>query len=286
MNGVPFTICANILVFLLLPSIAAGQDQSWFQKHLWKDPARYEGLFDQPNARRAYDILSFRAVSSPGDLDSVKAPDSTLHVGYFVPEGLPPNSSDEGPVSIRVRQIHGRVHYLMKSYDPAHDPKKWNVFSWPEKDVLLTSPVDIKNLGVVVRLGGDNEYNENLAPALFFSNAPKQPLTIRRYELVLKIQEGALTSLSYRWSVEGNHEAPDPTAKISGLCFYSPAAACSAHPVKGTIEDSSVITLSLDLADVPPGQVHLSIEGQYQNEDGKLLANYHFFHQPHYTGHD
>jgi hypothetical protein len=170
----------------------------------------------------------------------------------------------------------------MKSYDPSHKPGKWNEFSWPEKTVISESPLDAKNLGVVVRLGSDNEYAEDIAPAIFYSDKAPSTLHIDRYHLILKIQEKSLSLLSYRWSYEPD-SGSSQTVKAPPPCFYSAAEACAAHAPKEIVDQNSTVTLDLDLAKAPPGYIRVSIEGEYHNEDGKLLATYRFYHQPEYT---
>ena len=272
-----FVIVSVFALALLGPSKVAGQDQSWLDKNLRSDPKRYEGLLDQPNAKREYDVMSFLAIP---DQSLILKKDSqlSLHVSYFVPQEAA-KGDGKTPVYIQVKQLKGRVNYLMKSYDPGHSPGQWNEFSWPEKAVISESPVDAQNLGVVVRLGSDNEYAEDLAPALFYTDSRLPNLRIGRYKLVLKIQEKSLSSLSYRWSYEPG-SGPSRTVKTPSPCFYSLADHCASHAPKEIIDQNSTVTLDLNLAQVPAGYIRVAIEGEYHNEDGKLLATYRFYHQP------
>ncbi|HEY1731255.1 MAG TPA: hypothetical protein VGG15_05885, partial [Terriglobales bacterium] len=144
------------------------------------------------------------------------------------------------------------------------------------------SPIDAKNLGVVVRLGSDNEYAGNLAPALFYTENDLPVLNIDRYNLVLKIQEKSLSSLSYRWSYEPAAGSSGQSVTNPPPCFYSAADPCSRHQPRESIEQNSTVTLELNLAHVPAGYIRVSIEGDYHNEDGKLLATYRFYHEPEY----
>ncbi len=272
-----FVVSSIFALALVVPSVAAGQDQSWLKKNLRNDPKRYEGLLDQPNARREYDVMSFIAVPDQA-LTLAKDSQLALHVSYFVPERAV-GSDGKNPVYIRVKQLKGRVNYLMKSYDPDHNPGQWNQFSWPEKTVISESPVDAKNLGVIVRLGSDNEYAEDLAPALFYTESSLPGLKINRYNLILKIQEKSLASLSYRWNYESASGSSAQAVRSPAACFYSAAEPCAAHAPREIIDQNSTVTLQLDLANVPPGYIRVSIEGEYHNEDGKLLANYRFYHQ-------
>jgi hypothetical protein len=248
------------LSLLAFPPAAPGQDAQWFQHNDKGD--RYEGLIDQPNAKREYTVLAFFAFHEnlPRDLKG------NLHVKYFVP--------DKEPVFIQARQNTRRTNYLMVSKGAPSLPGQWNHFQWPAGEVLGRPNLDHSDLGVVVRLKSDNEYTEDLAPAVFYNQAEPRTLS-RQYELILKLQRYSITRLKYTITAAGS---PPVT------CFYVKNS-CSREPAgsEGFIEVGNVVSLPIDLRSVTKAaDVNIQIEGEYKDRDDSLHAAYRFHHQPDY----
>ncbi len=249
--------CAIVLVFCA--SSIKAQDARWLHDN---DRAnRYEGLLDQPNAKRAYDILGFSGFGQnlekiPPDKSAVN-----LHVGYCLSEPV--------PVFIEARQVRGRTQYLMKSKDAPH-LKGWNIFQpWPVNTVLFAYGIDPNALGIVARLNSDNEYAEYLAPAIFYADQP--PAHISQYSLSITVRQKR-ANLTYDYAA-GTH--------TPRKCFFSPSQPClPAARGDMSVEAGGVIPLILEFEDFPAGSATVHITGSYANSDEKLFAQFHFSHFP------
>jgi hypothetical protein len=181
------------LSWILVAAVLHSQDTSWLEANRRTKPNRSEGLMDTPNAKREYTVAAFFALPRE-PLDA--QPRGYLHVKYYLP-------GDEA-VFIQARQMLWRSNYLMIS-KPESVPKnrqQWNDFSWPAEDVITARRVDASNLGVVVRLNSDNEYAEELAPAVLYNRAEPRQLS-GKYELRLKIQQYPLVQLEYKIAIQG-----------------------------------------------------------------------------------
>src|SRR3974377_439898 len=83
-------------------------------------------------------------------------------------------------------------------------PNGWREFSgWPVSDVLKPNGVNASNLGVIVRLNSNEEYQETLAPPILPSSA-QLPAAIEEYELYLKV-DSKLRSLDYKVDGAGGY---------------------------------------------------------------------------------
>lgn len=264
------------MVFCLVFSgvAATTQDTAWFEQHKKSNPDRFEGLVDQPNARSEYDVLSLLGSTSttPSKLSVDKQ--EYLHVRYCRPKP----DADAGPVFIEVRQLTGHVNYLMKAA-----PKKWNDgwndFSWPVKDVIWADNINPNNLGVVIRFGQDKEFGSDIVPAVFSaSSTPDAETTfsehIQSYAFTLRVQH-SIQYLSYE-TLANN--------KLLKNCYYlNEFHPCQSKKPDDTanasIEEGNVITLHLDMSDVPEGPVTVRVRGQYLNSDEELSAVFHFKHE-------
>ncbi len=261
---------------------AAAQDQTWLQKNHRERPDRYEGLLDQSNAKREYDVLGFFARMAYSE-KLPENPHSDLCVSYFPPPSAPDSDAN---IYIEARELSGHTHYLMragpeKPTDPCGtSSSRWSSFRWPADAVIASAHINPNYLGVVVRVGSDNEYNEELAPALFYAGAAPPDIKIAYYELVLRIQRRALNSLSYYWSYEDPHDKPGVFSKAQKKCFYSIANPCSQQDPHQTIEEGSLVKLRLNVSGVPEGHLRVHIDGSYLNSDEKLVANYRFYQAP------
>jgi len=260
-------LCSWLAIFVVFAVPVQAQDAQWLQEHALKN--RYEGLIDTPNAKRAYSVVGFFAFREK----LVAHPQGELHVKYFLPE--------EEPVFIQSRQMLRRTNYLMLSKKDSvpKNPRQWNDFHWPAKDVIGNKKIDASSLGVVVRLNSDNEYAEEMAPAVFYNVAEPRDLS-GKYQLVLKVQQDPLTHLKYEVETRG----------FARTCHYTrksdkAAGSCAAAPAgeDGLIDARSIITLDLDLGPVrDAGEVNVQIDGEYKDSDAQLHATYRFYHQPNY----
>jgi hypothetical protein len=251
--------CVVILGFFA--GAMAAQDARWLHDNDKKN--RYEGLLDQPNAKRAYDILGFFGFDRNREPIPLEGRDVNLHVSYCLPE---PDA-----VFIEARQMRGRTQYLMKSKDAEHI-KGWNDFRpWPVSEVLSRHAIHPDDLGVIVRLKLDNEYTEELAPAVFYANQP--PARINQYSLSMTVRQ-KLANLSYDFVAGGRKRE----------CNYTPATPCSPGRVAGdtSLEAGGTVTMPLDFTGIPAGPATIHVRGMYANSDETLFAQYHFYHYPAY----
>ena len=261
-----FALRIAFLYLIAFPHFAHGQDAQWFQQNDRRD--RYEGLIDQPNAKREYTVLAFFAFHE--NLPQVLK--GNLHIKYFVPE-------DKEPVFIQARQTARRTNYLMvaKRTSSLELPRQWNHFQWPAGEVLGRPNLDHSDLGVVVRLKSDNEYAEDLAPAVFYNQAEPRALS-GLYELKLKLQRYSIDRLKYTIAAADS---------LPVTCYYNASVkdSCSRQPPgsDGFIEVGSVVSLPVDLKSVTrAGYVNIQIDGEYKDRDDTLHAAFRFYHQPKY----
>jgi hypothetical protein len=270
--------CRAGFVFLLAVASSSatpvsGQDHGWFEKNKQRDMHRYEGLLDQPNAKREYDVLGFFAqfAEMPALTNRTQ-----LHVKYFLPPQSAGSSENE-QVFIQAKQFAGRTNYLMKAGPEATQnvAGQWNEFYWRTRDVIDGAGIPPGQLGIMVRLGSDNEYTEDLAPAVFYSGNSMPQSNITGYALTLRVRLNSLTSLSCQL------ESDSGTAlKNATKCFYTASHSCQRlQPESKIIEAGSLVTVCMDMENAGPGPVLLHIEGQYKNSSDKLVANYRFYHQ-------
>jgi hypothetical protein len=249
--------------FLGVASLLFAQDPQWLQQHDLGN--RYEGLMDQPNARREYSVVAFFAFREKMPAH----PTGVLHVKYYVPQ--------EAPVFIQARQMTWRTNYLMQSKKDSvqKTAAQWGEFQWPIDKVIGRFNVDATSLGITVRLNSDSESGEQLAPAVFYNQAePHEP--IGKYQLFLRIQLHSLAHLAYE--IERRGFAPQ-------TCHYTAQRTCAAAPggEDGSVEVGSVVPLEIDLSQArDPGEVTIHIKGEYKNSDDKIQATYRFYHQPKY----
>jgi hypothetical protein len=252
--------CARCIAILgIFAGLLAAQDARWLRDN--NKGNRYEGLMDEPNANRAYDILGFLGFDDKPE--SIPRQDASveLHVGYCLSESV--------PVFIEAQELRARTHYLMKSIG-APDDRSWNEFQhWKVSDVLSRNGSDPNDLGVVVRLKSDNEYTEDLAPAFFYPGQP--PRRIRQYSLSLRVSR-KVASLSYGF-VAGTRRKE---------CNYTQSKPCAPRPgaPDASVEDGGIVAMTFDFTDVPAGPVTIHVNGSYANSFDKLFAQYHFYHYP------
>ncbi len=256
-----------IFVVFVFARLVEGQEDSWLRKNQFEN--RWEGLLDEPNASLAYRVMGFFALAGPGKRSLPATSKGTLlRARYYLPENE--------TVFIRARQISGDKNYLMLAMPKKteHGAKIWNEFNWLG-DVIAHHQIQLGDVGIVARVGSEQEYASELAPVVFFSGIIT-PAEITTYELILKIQRRALASLSYGVSAgEDRHQ-----------CYYSAKDPCLKNSAPGSsaaIEAESVVHLQLIL-DLAPAEspVELHLEGRYRNSTEKLVANYRFYHHRQY----
>ncbi len=231
------------------------------KNHELHNPDRYEGLLDEPNAKFEVDVLGFFGFR--GGLDAGTA--DKLHILYF--------SGTAEPGFIQVREISSETNYVMQSKDDPGGGARWREFAWPVKPVIQKNEIDPRDLGVIVRLGSDQDYGPELAPALFFGGqAPRFPVNPVTYDLILRVQY-SLTDLRYDIRT-GN--------QLRMSCHYSPSQPCGPPPIgkELRIEAESPIHVHFTLKDPNPVDVSIHLEGTRVNSSNKLIANYRFHHQP------
>jgi hypothetical protein len=257
----------------------AAQDIAWLKQNRRSAPERYEGLVDQPNARREYDVLGFLAYTSDGPAKLPKDEPVILSVQYCRPKTIPVVVPGPNTAFIEVQQLNSRVHYLMKaSQTPASKSDfGWKSFSWPTKDVINRYDIDPNNLGVVIHWGQDNEYAEDIEPAVLgvapaWPQERREPGRIQRYTLMLRVWP-TLRDLSYEIRSKGG-----PTK----VCYYenefSPCVQMKPKEL-APIESGSLVQLNLDMSNMPDGETLVHIDGNYGNSDDKLTANFRFMHE-------
>jgi hypothetical protein len=132
----------------------------------------------------------------------------------------------------------------------------------------------------VVRLGSDNEYTEDLAPALFYSGDLFPKSTITQYKITLKIQQNSLNSLSCDFSYQGG--PPEKCSYTMSQSWLQPCRPPQSKPE--TIEMGSLVTICVNLIEVRSEYVTVHLEGNYNNSDYKLVANYRFYPLPNFQG--
>ena len=264
---------------LVAADTSHAQDPEWLRSHSFPDPKRVEGLLEEPNALREYDVLSFLAFHGDPTGNHFAAVPANLRIQYCQAPANPP-AAHPMPAFIEVRQLAGHVNYLMKtSQPPAAGPAPAErSFVWPTRDVIQKNNINPNQLGVVIHLGEDNEYASNLAPAVFSPADPSQPALsaerIDHYTLTLHIQQNTLDSLAYQ--IRPAQGKPIP-------CYYQNdlhSCRSSAPNPPAAIEAGSLVRLGIDLSQVAPGPVAIHIEGKYRDQDGALTANFHFNHEP------
>ncbi len=192
----------------------------------------------------------------------------------LVREWLPGSSQ----AFIEVRQKTAHVNYLMKAAQSTSRPG-WQTFEWPTTEVISKNRIRPNSLGVVVHMGEDNEYAENIEPAILTSaTSPAKEVTdpgpIHYYDLTLRIQLHSLDKLLYTFQSKGG---------VAKTCYY----VNDSHPCEmkepddqASIESGSLVTLKLDMsANEPDGDASVHIEGSYKDSDGKLIANFRFPHE-------
>src|ERR1700677_2029764 len=274
-----YVLCGAVTILRCLSVAPAAQDPSWENRNLRSGPPRYEGLLDQPNARREYDVLSFLIDSGqvlPDQPDMLRVevcrPRSSAFAQF---------NSDAHFLEVRQKSLH--INYLMKPRQPLalSDNSSWYNFTWPTKDVIKPNNIKPRNLGVVVHLGEDSEYAEDISPAILttahsVADPVVNPGFIDNYLLVLRIQQQTLSDLSYTFRLGG-------AAAETRTCYYTNEAhGCEPrkpgpHP---PIESGSMVTLPLHFKpDQPDGVVYVHIEGGYKDSDEKLIVNFRFPHQ-------
>lgn len=166
------------LCLLLISVLAVGayvvsaqvDDTRW--KKLNDRGNRYEGVVEIPVANPDLELVSFIA----GQVTPFSE-DGTLKVRFFVP--------DSRTVRIHGRELRDRKHYWMEAKPRTWTAGTWEEFApWPVKDVLGPEGITADNLGLMIRLGEEQE--NYLIPALLYHDHVAPPMTVSNYTLYLR----------------------------------------------------------------------------------------------------
>jgi hypothetical protein len=217
---------------------------------------RDEGTADRPHAARDYELLGFYAYRQ----DYALSNGVNLRLRFFLPRNE--------PAFVQARELTVIKQYQMrpKPEKIATLPGGWREFAgWPVSDVLKPNRIDDSNLGVIVRLNSNEEYQENLAPAILLSSA-QLPAAIEEYVLYLKV-DSKLRNLDYQ---------------VDGAAGYSHAYKYKENAKDRSVEGKSIIDLHFAAKPMPPGAAVLHIQGDYANQPTAkpLSITYRFYHQP------
>ena len=242
----------SVMAVLCGPVVA--QDQRWLR--LNDRGNRYEGTVDRPNAARDYELLGFFAYRQNFLLrDNV-----SLLLRFYLP-------SNEAAF-IEAREIRVERQYLMrpKPERVSKHPGGWSEFTgWPVSDVLKPNAIPADNLGVIVRLNNNNEYTEDLAPAILLSSDQSTPSTIESYVIYLTVNK-KLKNLDYQ---------------ITGRSAYSQAYQYKGDQKDRSVEGGTVIPLRFAAKKLPEGPVVVRVHAPYVNNlVDRLFVEYHFYHKP------
>lgn len=254
----------RLAILLATAASATAQEAAWFQHNLKKDPERFEGLTDEPNALRELDVLDFLMLPP-------KPPGKAFP---FTPEKLDVhycqlNTYRENSATIEVRPLTGHVNYLMKATPGPSVSSHWVSFAWPTDAVIKANHIDPNRLGVVIHALTMND-SSFLVPAYFSSPGPPPTFKVEQYSLVLAIRQKSLDRLSYTIrSGKG----------VTAVCHYqNDLQPCMPTPVKSAVEAGTIVRLPM--TNIQPGPVTIHVSGSYHDSDETLDVQFHFLHQP------
>jgi len=238
-------------VLILALSLGA-QDPTWKRDN--DKGNRYEGTTTQLHALRNYELRGFFA-DRPNFL---LQQNSMLALKFF----LPPNSKP----FISAKEIRVAKQYLMlaKEESVSLKPGDWSEFKDWDGKFLKQNAIPPDNLGVVVRLNSEAEYNEEIAPVILTADSSPQPKSIREYTMYLTVH-AKLRNIDY---------------KVTG---YDKPFLYKENDKNRSVEARSVVLLKIPTDKLPTGPIRVEITGQYANSTNsseKLSARYRFYHQP------
>jgi len=250
------TLAASIALVFAPFNTAFAQLKDWGN--------RVEGTQFHPNGLRDYELLGFYAYREDFSLRD----DVNLRLRFFVPE-------DE-PVFVEARELTAYKQYAMraKSGSISKVYGGWSEFpspnthtKWPVSDVLKPNGITSENLGVIVRLKTNAEYEEHIAPAMLFDERQPPQSAIAEYILYLKFAK-TLRYMEYRVDGVGGYSKIYP--------WVNPAS-----PKDPSVEAGPKIAVKIPAQPIPAGPVTIHIGGPYANSTSpKLEIIYHFYHKP------
>lgn len=209
-----------------------------------------EGVLQNPVS--AYDIelvVAMAAYSEPAML----AP-GALKVRF--------NLDVTQPVFLTVRDLSGDTGYRLDNF--IQPPQIWqrgfnNVFEWSTANVILSlSSLDMKNLGVLIRLGDSEPGDvETVAPAiLYHSDAPQ---TVEAYRFTFKARVGVGGTISI--------VGPDASTVHQQPIPETPAGGTFAAVWSGALAEDGPYTLVL--------------HGSFRHNGAGFHREVHFLHRRH-----
>ena len=214
---------------------------------------RVEGTAYHPQNAKSYEILGFFAHREAFPLtDGIK-----LRLSFFQPD-------QKVKAFVSANELRVEKQYEMKAKTITLRSDGWSEFSdWPVSVVLKPNKITADNLGVVVRLGNDNEANEELAPVVLVSTA-QGPAAIREYTLYLKADK-QLRSVDFQVTAEG----------FKKTFHYREGQRNRA------VEENTVIPLNFPAVGIPMGPVTIEIRAPIANSlNGVLTPRVQFYHKP------
>ena len=223
--------------------LLTAQSPEWFQSHDLGN--RWEGYFGQDQGNPDWELRSF-----VGSVDSYPMnANANLKIRYYV--------ADTTEAFIRAQVVDRTVSYVMKpkprvlSKDPG-----WREFSgWSTKDVLLDKGIASKDLGVLIRLGADNEGINRFAPAVVYSSASPAPVKTYRFDF---FTAQGLRPFSFDvFGANGYHRV------------YSHL---SRTPDRGTLH------IEIDATDIPAGWTRVVLSPKYESGDS-LNQEWKFYNE-------
>ncbi len=248
---IPFlSLLLALLIGLLLgfSPLSVAQDASWRAKN--DRGNRYEGIMDVPNGKRDYEIL---ALFGDRTMDT-NSPDNQLHLMFYVP----PHTE---VASISGKELHADTQYLVLFKEDRLQPlgQQWFAVSeWPLELGIKRYHVELKNLGILVRLKNDAMPGQ-ITPAFLYSSS--KPEKIRNYSLYFVVHK----------------PLRDFTCIVSENAFQEKCKIEGSKPPK--VEVSEPVNVTFAANQLKEGEVTIQLEGSVRNSaNDKFLAAVHFYH--------
>jgi hypothetical protein len=258
------------------------QSAAWLSAHTLNNPLRTEGVFEEQNARLEYEVRGFEAFGDPNHPGERRQEEPALRIGYCRSSAIDPDDSKNKKAFIEVRPNRSDLNenYIMKAQQPPQgsDHAGWNTFSWPTRDVIRRNDINTNDLSVVIHMGADDNFAENIQPAMFTAIPSEQapqtaPPRINGYLLSLLIQRDALKSLAYTYS-----SGSGPAKTCYYLNEHQPCLNDGPRKPPPMIEEGTVVKLRMDMSEMPEGMASVHIRGTYALIKDTLDVTFRFIH--------
>jgi hypothetical protein len=239
------------LVFAPFLNIASAQLKDWGNR-LEGDESLH------PNGLRDYELLGFYSYLQDFPLRD----DVSLRLRFFPPQ-------ENEAAFVEARGLTARKQYAMRPKDGTVKklPNGWREFTgWPVRDVLKPAAIGSGNLGVIVRLKTNQEYEENLAPAILLDERQQIPAAVGDYVLYLKFGQ-SLKSLEY---------------EVDGVSRYSQSYtyANPDNPKDASVASGIKTAIQFSARQIPAGPVTIHIAREYANSTKTAPEIvYYFYHK-------